>query len=344
MELSSLNLNELETVLLEMGEQRFRAKQLFGWIHKQRAGSFDEMTNLSSELRKKLSEQHTLATVREAMRQVSADGTVKFLFELYDGNTVETVAMSYERGISLCVSTEVGCRMGCRFCVSTKQGLIRKLSAGEILGQVYESEKLLGKHITSVVMMGMGEPLDNYDASVRFIELIMDKDGYNMSGRNISLSTCGLVPQMYDLAELRLPITLSLSLHAPTDEKRRMNMPVDYKYPVGEAVSAARHYAEYTGRRVSYEYAIIRGWNDSDEDADILAELLKGSLAHLNLIPINSAGSDDMYATRDDAYRFQKMMMSRGINTTVRRTLGSDIDAACGQLRSRTIKKDEVKI
>ena len=342
MELLSLKLNELEEMLTLMNEPKFRAKQLFDWLHVKRVTDFSEMLNLPKTLREKLSAEHSIAKVSEAMRQTSQDGTVKFLYELEDGNTVETVAMDYERGISLCVSTEVGCRMGCRFCISTKGGLIRKLSAGEILGQVYASDRILGKRINSVVMMGIGEPLDNYDASVRFIELVTDPNGYNMAGRNVSLSTCGLVPEIERLAELKLPITLSLSLHAANDEKRNRNMPVNRIYPVHEAVSAAIRYSEITGRRVSYEYAIIHGWNDTDEDADQLKELLKGTLSHLNLIPINSAGDKSMHATRDDAYRFQKKMIDRGINTTVRRTLGSDIDAACGQLRSRKIKADEV--
>ena len=280
MELLSLKLNELEEMLTLMNEPKFRAKQLFDWLHVKRVTDFSEMLNLPKTLREKLSAEHSIAKVSEAMRQTSQDGTVKFLYELEDGNTVETVAMDYERGISLCVSTEVGCRMGCRFCISTKGGLIRKLSAGEILGQVYASDRILGKRINSVVMMGIGEPLDNYDASVRFIELVTDPNGYNMAGRNVSLSTCGLVPEIERLAELKLPITLSLSLHAANDEKRNRNMPVNRIYPVHEAVSAAVRYSEITGRRVSYEYAIIHGWNDTDEDADQLKELLKGTLSH----------------------------------------------------------------
>ncbi|MGI5887869.1 MAG: 23S rRNA (adenine(2503)-C(2))-methyltransferase RlmN [Oscillospiraceae bacterium] len=344
MDLLSLSLNELEELVSELGEPKFRAGQIFSWLHEKRVRSIDEMTNLPLSLRRKLSEQHSLAGVKEITRQVSKDGTIKFLYGLGDGNCIETVAMFYERGISLCVSTEVGCAMGCRFCLSTKGGIVRKLTAGEILSQVYETDRILGSRITSVVMMGIGEPLDNYDASLRFMKTLIDKRGYGISGRSVSISTCGIVPRIKELADEMLPVTLSLSLHAATDEKRREIMPIDRKYPLMEAVEAARYYAEKTGRRVSYEYAVIHGWNDTPEDARNLAGLLGGSLAHLNLIPVNSAGDRTMKATRADAYAFMDMTSALGINTTVRRTLGADIDAACGQLRSRNLSyKEELK-
>lgn len=321
-------------MLIEMGEKKFRALQIYEWLHKKRVVSFNDMTNLSSALREKLSKDcyiGSLKVVRKLESQI--DNTVKFLYELSDGNHVETVLMQYEHGDSLCVSTQVGCKMGCRFCASTIAGFKRSLEASEILLQIYEAERDTGRKISSVVLMGIGEPLDNYDNVVKFLNILSSENGTNMSLRHVSLSTCGLVDKIYDLAKLDLGLTLSISLHATTDKKRSELMPINNRYNIAELMKACYDYFDTTGRRISFEYALIDGENDSLEDAKALANLVKKMPSHINIIPVNKIKEREYTSNRRSAQRFCKMLCDMGINATVRRTLGSDIDAACGQLR-----------
>jgi len=324
---------ELSVLLKELGEPSFRASQIFSWLHEKRVTAFSDMSNLPKSLREKLQERAFITELREVTRQVASDGTVKFLFALSDGNCIETVAMRYHHGMSVCVSSQVGCRMGCKFCASTQNGLERSLTASEILGQIYAVDKLLSERVDSVVMMGIGEPLDNFDNAIRFYDLVTHEKGYNLSGRSVSLSTCGIVPRIYELAEMKRQLTLSISLHAPSDNKRLETMPINKKYGIEELMAACRYYAKLTGRRISYEYAVIHGKNDSDEDAALLSKLLRGTLSHVNLIPVNPAVRADFAATRADAEAFRQKLEKLGVNATVRRTLGQDISAACGQLR-----------
>ncbi len=335
MDIASCYINELEERLVAMGEKKFRAKQIYEWIHKKQAASLDEMTNLSKDLREKLSGD--FLTVKEELRQVSQkDGTVKFLYRLQDDNLIETVWMPHDYGISVCVSSQVGCRMGCAFCASTIGGLVRNLEPSEILGQIYASVRSMGKRASHVVVMGTGEPLDNYDNVVRFIRLLTSAEGYDMSARNITLSTCGLVPQIYKLAEEGLPITLALSLHGASDEERSALMPVAKRYTLQETLQACQAYFEKTGRRVSYEYSLVQGKNDSEEQAQRLAKLLAGQNAHVNLIPINPVAERSFKASSGDRIqKFKLVLEKNSINGTIRRSVGSDIDAACGQLRRK---------
>ncbi len=335
-DLLSLRLEELEALLRGWGEPPFRAKQLFGWLHERRAADFSEMTNLPAALRERLAGQAQLTALSILREQRSADGTRKYLFGLGDGNCIETVAMRYHHGLSVCVSSQVGCRMGCAFCASTKKGLVRSLTAGEILAQVYKVDALLGERVDSVVLMGIGEPLDNFDAVTRFCDLVTDARGYRLAGRSITLSTCGLVPRIDELAAQRRQLTLSVSLHAPTDAQRSEIMPVNRSFPIATLLDACKRYFEATGRRISFEYAVIEGGNDTDADADRLAGLLRGMGAHINLIPVNPIAETDFRATRAGAEAFRRKLERRGLNATVRRTLGTDISAACGQLRRET--------
>lgn len=330
----SLELSELESLLVEIGEKKFRAKQIFEWLHKKRAVSFDEMTNLSSDLRQKLKNDFIIGSLK-AVRTLKSkmDGTEKFLFELKDGNHVETVLMSYEHGDSLCVSTQVGCKMGCRFCASTIAGFKRSLLPSEILLQLYEAERLSGRKVSSIVLMGIGEPLDNFDNVIKFLNILSCDSGTNMSLRHVSLSTCGLVERIYDLAALNFGLTLSISLHATSDEKRSELMPVNKRYGINELMEACYYYFEKTGRRISFEYALINGENDSKSDALALAELVRKMPSHVNIIPVNKIKERRYISDRSAAMKFCKLLGSLGVNATVRRTLGSDIDAACGQLR-----------
>ena len=326
---------ELKELLLSMGEKSFRAAQIFSWIHEKKAETFDDMTNLSRALREKLKEECELIRLNAVEIQKSRlDGTRKYAFALPDGNIIESVWMEYKHGNSVCISSQVGCRMGCRFCASTQAGRVRNLEAGEICSEIYTAQKDIGERISHIVLMGIGEPLDNFDEVMRFLENISSPEGVNIGMRNISLSTCGLVPKIDQLAEKKLQLTLSVSLHAPNNEIRSGMMPVNDAYPVEVLMPAVRRYQETTGRRVSFEYSMVRGVNDSDACARQLADLIRGMGAHVNLIPINPVDGSPYSATdAANVQRFQKKLESLGVNATVRRRLGSEISAACGQLR-----------
>lgn len=342
-DIASLNWEELQKELLEAGEKKFRASQIYEWIHKKGAEDFSEMTNLSKALREKLEQSFRIPKVEMIARQISKkDGTNKFLFCLEDGNVVESVLMRYKHGNSVCISSQVGCRMGCRFCASTLDGLERNLEPSEMLGQIYRIEKIIGERVSNVVVMGTGEPLDNYDNLLKFIHLLTDEHGLHISQRNLTVSTCGIVPKILSLAEENLQITLALSLHGSTQEKRKQLMPVANKYELSEVLKACDTYFEKTGRRMTYEYSLVHGVNDTDQDAQELAELLHGRNCHLNLIPVNPIKERDYQRpTRENAQKFQNKLEKRGINVTIRREMGSDIDGACGQLRRRFAQAEE---
>ncbi len=333
----SLTLPELTAFFTEIGEPAYRAKQVFRWLHVSRIKNFAEMLNLSAQIRAVLDKNFYITSLKIKKRLVSSiDDTVKYLYELPDGEYIESVLMRYHHGNSLCISTQVGCRMGCRFCASTIAGFVRNLTPSEILDQVYAAEQDSKEAISTIVIMGIGEPLDNYDHLLRFLALLSDPNGYQMSLRHVTVSTCGLVDRIKDLAEQKLALTLTVSLHAPNDEIRTASMPINQKWKMDQLLSACREYAEKTGRRVSFEYALVRDVNDRKEDALELAKRLKGMLCHVNLIPINEiAERKDRYRTAypKKVLQFQQLLQQQGINTTVRRTLGSDINAACGQLR-----------
>ena len=342
-DIKSMTRDELAGEIAALGLPAFRAGQIFDWLHVRGAASFDEMTNLSKPLRASLSEMFELRTCTVVRRLVSRDETVKYLFRLIDGECVESVLMHYKYGYTLCVSSQVGCKMGCAFCASAIGGFVRSLTASEILGQIHAAQRDRGVRVSHVVLMGMGEPLDNFDNVMRFLELVSDEKGLNIGMRNISLSTCGLVPRIYDLMERRFQLTLSVSIHAPNDTIRNRIMPVSRRYPMDELLRACRAYAETTGRRISFEYTMIRGVNDTDACAWELAMRLRGMLAHVNLIPAN-AFSESPYA-RSDAdtiERFAEVLRKNGVNATIRRSLGSDIDASCGQLRLRSQKEGDL--
>lgn len=343
-DLKSMTLPELSSFLSGLGQPKFRAAQLFDWLHVKKAEHFAQMTNLPKSLLAVLEEQACLTTLcirRKLSSQL--DGTVKYLFAFADGELAEAVLMEYKHATSLCISTQVGCRMGCSFCASTKAGFIRNLTPSEILEQVYAAERDSGKRVGSVVLMGIGEPLDNFDNVLRFLELVSADEGNNLSLRHVSLSTCGLTEQIRRLADHRLQLTLSVSLHAPNDEIRTKTMPVARRYRYEELLEACRSYADQTGRRISFEYALIQGVNDSKACAEELASRLKGMLCHVNLIPVNEIREADYRKTdRQRVYDFQSWLTERGINTTVRRTLGTDINAACGQLRREEAAVQEV--
>ena len=333
-DLKSMTLAEMQEAFAALGEPKFRAKQVFTWLHRG-ATCFDEMTNLSKPLREKLDGLYFITAPRVARKQVSKlDGTIKYLWQLGDGNCVESVVMQYHHGNTVCISSEVGCPMGCKFCASTLGGLIRRLTPAELLDQVLFSQLDSGLTISNIVLMGIGEPLDNFDEVMRFLENISSPEGVNIGMRNISLSTCGLVPKIDQLAEKKLQLTLSVSLHAPNNDIRSGMMPVNDAYPVEVLMQAVRRYQETTGRRVSFEYSMVRGVNDSDACAKQLADLIRGMGAHVNLIPINPVDGSPYSATdAANVRRFQQKLESLGVNATVRRRLGSEISAACGQLR-----------
>lgn len=335
-DIKSMTLAELTQELAQLGQPRFRAQQVYSWLHRG-ATSFDAMTNLSKPLRQKLSEHFSLVYPTVARKQESAhDGTIKYLWRLTDGNCVESVLMRYHHGNTVCISSEVGCPMGCAFCASTLGGLVRRLRPSEMLDQVLFTQLDSGLPISNIVLMGIGEPLDNYDTVLRFLELVNSKEGLNIGMRHISLSTCGLVDKIDRLAEENLQLTLSVSLHAPTDEVRSSIMPVNRRYPVAELMQACRRYFEKTGRRISFEYAMIRDVNDTPEMARLLIGRLRGIAAHVNLIPLNEVAESPLRPSTPEAVRlFQKTLEESGIPATVRRTLGSDIDASCGQLRRK---------
>lgn len=330
----SFKLDELYSEMESIGEKKFRGKQIYEWLHTKRVHEFSNMSNISSSLRTKLEDLYCVNSIKIVRKLESAiDNTVKYLYELSDGNHIESVLMEYKHGNSLCISTQVGCKMGCNFCASTIAGFKRHLFPSEMLLQVYEAERDSGRHIDSLVLMGIGEPLDNFDNVVKFLQILSFETGKNLSLRHVSLSTCGLVDRIYDLAEYRFGLTLSVSLHAVTDAKRSEIMPVNKKYPIDELLKACRDYIEKTGRRISFEYAVIHGVNDSAEDAEALVRLLKGINCHVNLIPVNQIKERNYRSDKNTLHRFLAALEKGGLNATVRRTLGADIDAACGQLR-----------
>lgn len=330
----SYSLSELYSEMEYNGEKKFRGKQIYEWLHTKRVHEFANMSNISSSLRTKLNDNYCVNSIKIVRKlESSIDNTVKYLYELSDGNHIESVLMDYKHGNSLCISTQVGCKMGCSFCASTIAGFKRHLLPSEMLLQVYETERDSGRHIDSLVLMGIGEPLDNFDNVVKFLQILSFETGKNLSLRHVSLSTCGLVDRIYDLATYHFGLTLSVSLHAVSDAKRSEIMPVNKKYSIGELLKACRYYIEKTGRRISFEYAIIHGVNDSPDDADALVKLLKGMNCHVNLIPVNQIKERDYRSDKNSLYSFLGALEKGGLNATVRRTLGADIDAACGQLR-----------
>lgn len=337
-DLKSMTLEEMQALLKSWGEPSFRAGQVFTWLHKG-VTSFDEMSNLPKALREKLAGECILTQPTVERKQVSAqDGTIKYLWKLADGNCIETVLMRYQHGNTVCISCQVGCRMGCAFCASTLGGRIRNLTPAEMLDQVLFTQLDSGSEISNIVLMGIGEPLDNFDTVLRFLELVNHPKGMNIGMRHISLSTCGLVEKIDKLADYRLQLTLSVSLHAPDDPTRNRLMPVNRSVGVQRLMETCRRYFEKTGRRISYEYAMIDGVNDSDEQADRLAALLKGMPGHVNLIPLNHVEESPLKPSRRVA-AFQKRLESHGVTVTVRRRLGGDIDASCGQLRRKAMKE-----
>ncbi len=340
-DIKSLNLIELEEEVKNNGEKPFRAKQLYEWMHVKLARSFDEMTNLPKQLRERCKEKYQYTALAATKVQESAlDGTKKFLFELADGNVVESVWMKYKFGNSVCISSQVGCRMGCRFCASTLDGLERSLLPSEMLDQVYEITRLTDERVSNVVVMGTGEPLDNYDNLLKFIELLTDEFGLHISQRNLTVSTCGIVPRMRQLADEKLQITLALSLHAATDEKRKKLMPIANKYRLDELMETCAYYFEKTGRRLSFEYSLVGGVNDTKEDAEQLIALVKPLNCHVNLIPVNPIEERDFVESgRQEVQEFKNKLEKNKINVTIRREMGRDIDGACGQLRRRHKKE-----
>ena len=339
--ISSYTPEQLTALMKELGQPAFRAKQIFHWLHQKLVTEFSAMTDQPKALLAKLEEGYYIAAPAIARRQQSKDGTVKYLFALEDGNCIETVIMRYHYGVTACVSTQVGCRMGCRFCASTQAGRVRNLEAGEIAAQIYTAQKDVGERISHIVLMGIGEPLDNFDNVMDFLSIISSPDGVNIGMRNISLSTCGVAPMIDKLAEKKLQLTLSISLHAPNDKMRSKMMPVNDAYPVAQLIAACRRYQQTTGRRVSFEYSMVRGVNDSPATARELAALIRGMGAHVNLIPINPVDGSPYSATdAENVKRFQSLLTDLGVNATVRRRLGSDISAACGQLRREEAAKE----
>lgn len=343
-DLRSLTLEELTEQLKSRGYPAFRAKQIRLWLD-QGVTDFRQMTNLPKNLREELAESYTVPGVSVARKLVSSiDGTVKYLFKLDDGETVESVLMQYKHGWSQCLSTQVGCKMGCSFCATGMGGFIRDLSAAEMMAQIETAQRDAGVRVSSIVLMGMGEPLDNYEQVVRFLHMLGEEGGVHIGMRHISLSTCGVVPGIRRLMKEQIPLTLSISLHAPNDAIRSKTMPVNKRWPIAELLEACREYIDATGRRISFEYAMIDGVNDSDASADELAERLQGMLCHVNLIPVNAvAGKEQKRSSRQRMESFTARLQRRGINVTVRRTLGADINASCGQLRRQADQQDNGK-
>ena len=334
-----------EFVTGTLGEKKFRAAQIYDWIHGKLADDFADMSNLSLDLRRRLAENSSLVRLQTADKLVSRiDGTAKYLFRLPDDRVIESVLMHYHHGDSVCISSQVGCRMGCRFCASTLGGLERQMLASEMLDEIYRIQKDTGQRVSNVVVMGTGEPLDNYDNLIRFLTLLTDSRGLGISQRNITVSTCGLVPRIYELADLKLQITLAISLHAVSDEKRREIMPIANRYSIEEILGACRYYTEKTGRRITFEYSLIHGVNDSREDAEALAALTKGLLCHINLIPVNPIEERDFRQSEADAvFKFKNILENCGRNVTIRREMGRDIQAACGQLRKKYIREPGIQ-
>ena len=339
-DIKSLNYDELADYIVSIGEKKFRAAQLYSWMHEKLACSYDEMTNISDKLKKVLKE-NTLYTCLEPVRvqESQIDGTKKYLFRLYDGNLIESVFMRYHHGNSVCISSQVGCKMGCRFCASTLNGCVRNLEPSEMLDQIYRIQSLTGERVSNIVIMGSGEPMDNYDNVVKFLGLINSDKGLNISQRNITVSTCGLVPRIKQLAELKLQITLAISLHAPNDELRKTMMPIAYTYSIEQIMDACRYYLLQTARRISFEYSLVKGVNDSPECARQLIKLVHGMNCHINLIPVNPIKERDYeQSEKNSIHNFKDILEKAGVNVTIRREMGRDIDGACGQLRQNHIE------
>ena len=334
-DIKSLELAELTEAMVQMGQPKFRGKQVYSWLHEKRVKSFEEMSNLPAAFRQQLAQNYyinSLSIIRKLTSKI--DGTQKYLLRLKDNNCVEAVLMKYKYGNSVCISTQVGCRMGCKFCASTLAGLVRSLEPSEMLDEIYTVTRDSGQRVSNVVLMGIGEPFDNYDNVMKFLHILSSPEGYNLSLRHLSLSTCGLVDRIYQLAEEKVGLTLSISLHAPNDEIRSQTMPINKRYPIDELLEACRYYFNKTGRRISFEYALIEGVNDEVRHANELADRLRGMSAHVNLIPVNPVKERGFKrGSRQRIEAFQKALEARGVNATIRRELGADINAACGQLR-----------
>ena len=345
-DLKSLNLEQLTEELLNIGEKKFRAKQIYSWIHEKLVDSFDEMTNLSKDLREKLKANYTLNSLEAVAVQTSKiDGTQKYLFRLQDGHVVESVLMRYHHGNSVCISSQVGCLMGCRFCASTIGGKVRDLYPSEMLGQIYKIQKLSGERVHNVVVMGTGEPLDNYENLVQFIKMLTDENGLNISQRNLTVSTCGIVPKIRQLAEEKFQMTLALSLHATTQEKRKQLMPIANKYDLKEVLDACHYYYEQTGRRITFEYSLVGGVNDTKQDAEELTKLIGKFPCHVNLIPVNPIKERDfVQPNKQECQAFRNKLEKNGINVTIRREMGRDIDGACGQLRKSYLDQEKGEV
>ena len=341
-DLKSLSYQEMLDEMAAMGEKTFRGKQIYQWLHEKLVSTPDEMGNIPAKLKDRLKEAYTCSSLQMIDVFTSGiDGTQKYLFRLQDGNVIESVLMKYKHGNSVCVSSQVGCRMGCRFCASTLGGLTRNLQTGEILDQVYQIQKYSGERVSNLVLMGTGEPMDNYDNVVKFIRMLSDEHGLNISQRNITVSTCGIVPRIYDLAKEKLQITLALSLHAATQEKRKELMPIAYKYELGEVLEACRYYYEQTGRRLTFEYSLVGGVNDTDRDVQQLVGLVSGLNCHINLIPVNPIKERSYVQSNARVVaNFKTKLEKYGINATIRREMGRDIVGACGQLRKSYIDGD----
>lgn len=336
------NLEELKEELVSLGEKKFRAEQIFKWLYVDKVKEFDEMTNLSIELREKLKENYTMCNYKILRKQESSDGTKKYLFDVLDGNAIETVLMQYHHGKTICVSSQIGCKMGCKFCASTGAHFARNLSAGEIVEQILAVEQDIQDKISNIVFMGIGEPFDNYDNVMKAVRIINNQKGLNIGARHISISTSGLVPRIYDFANEELQCTLSISLHATNNEKRSSMMPINNRYPVEELMQACRDYIAKTNKRISFEYALAKDNNDNLDDAKELVKLLKGMICHVNLIPINKIENGKFSkSTNENIIKFRDYLNEHGIVATIRRELGSDIDAACGQLRRKNLKNQE---
>ncbi|WP_409292183.1 23S rRNA (adenine(2503)-C(2))-methyltransferase RlmN [Peribacillus sp. SCS-37] len=340
----SLELHEIREWLTENGEKDFRAEQIYDWLYIKRAAAFEEMTNLSKGLREKLEESFSLTTLNTLIQQTSSDGTIKFLFELHDGYSIETVLMRHEYGNSICVTTQVGCRIGCTFCASTLGGLKRNLEAGEIVAQVVKVQKALdetNERVSSVVIMGIGEPFDNYDEMLSFLKIINHEKALNIGARHITVSTSGIIPKIYKFADEKMQINFAISLHAPNNEIRSSLMPINRAYKLPDLIEAVEYYVNKTGRRVSFEYGLFGGVNDQEEHAEELARLIKGLKCHVNLIPVNYVPERNYVRTpREQIFAFEKTLKNAGVNVTIRREQGHDIDAACGQLRAKERKEE----
>ena len=335
------NLDELQEEMLALGEKKYRAEQIFKWIYVEKIKEFDEMTNLSIELREKLKKEYTMCNFKILKKQEASDGTKKYLFDVLDGNAIESVLMEYHHGKTICVSSQIGCKMGCKFCASTGIKFIRSLTCGEIVEQILAVEQDIGDKISNIVFMGIGEPFDNYDNVMKAIKIINNQKGLNIGARHISISTSGLVPMIYRFADEELQCTLSISLHATNDAKRSSMMPINNRYNIEELMEACKYYINKTNKRISFEYALAKDNNDNLDDAKELVKLLKGMLCHVNLIPINKIENGDyVKSTNENIIRFRDYLNKNGIVATIRRELGSDIDAACGQLRRKSIKEE----